>query len=107
MTGSCDQALLNFDVLTVTAIEERNEFNGHLDSYPFAACAPSSSIESFPAKVSGVMALSSSRYVWPAFLYQPLSITYYLYVFQANHLPLGLCSLGRDLITFFPNRMSM
>ncbi|KAJ0697991.1 putative aspartic peptidase A1 family, aspartic peptidase domain superfamily, xylanase inhibitor [Helianthus annuus] len=73
MTGSCDQALLNFDVLTVTAIDERNEFNGHLGSYPFAACAPSSSIESFPANVSGAMALSSSRYAWPAFLYQPLS----------------------------------
>ncbi|MFS7981298.1 putative aspartic peptidase A1 family, aspartic peptidase domain superfamily [Helianthus anomalus] len=37
MTGSCDQALLNFDGLTVTAIDERNKFNGHLGSYPFAA----------------------------------------------------------------------
>ena len=35
-----------------------------------AACAPSSSFESFPKNVSGVMAFSASRYALPAYYYQ-------------------------------------
>ncbi|KAI3803249.1 hypothetical protein L1987_31398 [Smallanthus sonchifolius] len=50
VTGSCSQALLNYDDLIVN---------------PNAACAPSSSFASFPANVTGVMAFSSSPYAFP------------------------------------------
>ncbi|XP_076945458.1 chitinase CLP-like [Bidens hawaiensis] len=74
MTGSCDQALLNYDEFTVTKSDGRNPFESYLGAYPFAACAPSSSLASFPANVSGVMAFSSSIYANSAF-FEPLKNT--------------------------------
>ncbi|KAJ0523322.1 putative aspartic peptidase A1 family, aspartic peptidase domain superfamily, xylanase inhibitor [Helianthus annuus] len=72
ITGSCSQALLNYDELTVNTSNGRNVFTGLYGAYPNAACAPSSSFQSFPANVTGVMALSSSPYALPAYLYDPL-----------------------------------
>ncbi|KAI3775205.1 hypothetical protein L1987_49774 [Smallanthus sonchifolius] len=76
VTGSCSQALLNYDDFTVYTSDGRkvgvNTFNYYYGAYPNAACAPSSSFASFPANVSGVMAFSSSPYALPAYLYQPL-----------------------------------
>ncbi|KAI3803250.1 hypothetical protein L1987_31399 [Smallanthus sonchifolius] len=75
MTGSCDQALLNYDVFTVNTSDGRNAFDGFYGSYPNAACAPSSSLASFPANVVGLMAFSSSPYALPAYLFEPLKKT--------------------------------
>ncbi|KAK9078447.1 hypothetical protein SSX86_002504 [Deinandra increscens subsp. villosa] len=73
ITGSCSQALLNYDEFTVNTSDGRNVFNNELyGAYPNAACAPSSAFQSFPANVSGVMALSTSPYALPAYLYDPL-----------------------------------
>ncbi|KAI3729942.1 hypothetical protein L6452_18615 [Arctium lappa] len=72
VTGSCGEALLDYDEFTVNTSNGRNVFTGLYGAYPNAACAPSSSFASFPANVSGVMALSSSPYAFPAYLYQPL-----------------------------------
>nr|XP_043623120.1 chitinase CLP-like [Erigeron canadensis] len=72
ITGLCGQALLNYDEFTVNTSNGKNVFTGLYGAYPNAACAPSSSFESFPANVSGVMALSSSPYALPAYLYDPL-----------------------------------
>ncbi|KVH77873.1 basic 7S globulin-like [Cynara cardunculus var. scolymus] len=73
VTGSCGEAMLDYDEFTVNTSNGRNVFTGLYGAYPNAACAPSSSFASFPANVSGVMALSSSPYAFPAYLYQPLS----------------------------------
>ncbi|KAD6794795.1 hypothetical protein E3N88_05691 [Mikania micrantha] len=75
LTGSCSQALLNYDAFTVSTSDGRNAFDGFHGAYPNAACASSSSFASFPANVSGVMAFSSSPYAMPAYLYQPLKKT--------------------------------
>ncbi|KAI3524025.1 hypothetical protein L1887_02625 [Cichorium endivia] len=72
VTGACVQALLNYDDFTVNTSNGRNVFSGLYGPSPNAACAPSSSFESFPANVTGVMAFSSSPYALPAYLYQPL-----------------------------------
>lgn len=72
ITGSCDNALLDYDEFTVNTSNGRNVFNGLYGAYPNAACAPSSSLQSFPANVTGVMALSSSPYALPARLVDPL-----------------------------------
>nr|GEX39876.1 basic 7S globulin 2-like [Tanacetum cinerariifolium] len=72
ITGSCGQALLNYDEFTVNTSNGRNVFTGLYGAYPNAACAPSSEFQSFPANVSGVMALSSSPYALPAYLFEPL-----------------------------------
>ncbi|KAL7598497.1 hypothetical protein Lser_V15G23395 [Lactuca serriola] len=72
ITGSCDNALLDYDEFTVNTSNGRNVFNGLYGAYPNAACAPSSSFQSFPVNVSGVMALSSSPYAFPAYLNEPL-----------------------------------
>ncbi|XP_076955886.1 chitinase CLP-like [Bidens hawaiensis] len=72
ITGSCSQALLNYDEFTVNTSDGRNVLTGLYGAYPNAACAPSSSFQSFPTNVTGVMALSSSPYALPAYLYDPL-----------------------------------
>ncbi|KAI3803253.1 hypothetical protein L1987_31402 [Smallanthus sonchifolius] len=72
ITGSCGQTLLNYDDFTVNTSNGKNVFTGSYGAYPNAACAPSSSFESFPTNVTGVMAFSSSPYALPAYLYQPL-----------------------------------
>ncbi|KAK1416988.1 hypothetical protein QVD17_26109 [Tagetes erecta] len=72
ITGSCTQALLNYDEFTVNTSNGRNVFDGLYGAYPNAACASSSTFQSFPANVTGVMALSSSPYALPAYLYDPL-----------------------------------
>ncbi|XP_071715146.1 gamma conglutin 1-like [Rutidosis leptorrhynchoides] len=72
VTGSCNQALLNYDEFTVNTSNGRNVFDGLYGFYPNAACVDSSSFSSFPANVSGVMALSSSPYALPAYLFEPL-----------------------------------
>ncbi|KAK9078450.1 hypothetical protein SSX86_002507 [Deinandra increscens subsp. villosa] len=69
VTGSCSQALLNWDDFTMNTSDGRNPSNDFTGAYPNAACAPSSSFESFPANVTGVMAFSSSPYALPANLY--------------------------------------
>ncbi|KAI3775204.1 hypothetical protein L1987_49773 [Smallanthus sonchifolius] len=75
MTGSCDRALMNYDVFTVNTSDGRNVFDGFYGAYPNAACAPSSSFASFPANVVGLMAFSSSPYALPAYLFEPLKKT--------------------------------
>ncbi|KAL6508831.1 hypothetical protein OROHE_021390 [Orobanche hederae] len=72
VTGSCGQALLNYDDFSVNTSNGRHPFNDFSIASPNAACAPPSLFQSFPANVTGVMALSSSPYAFPAYLYQPL-----------------------------------
>ncbi|KAL6516642.1 hypothetical protein OROGR_019947 [Orobanche gracilis] len=72
VTGSCGQALLNYDDFSVNTSNGRQPFYDFSVVLPNAACAPASSFQSFPANVTGVMALSSSRYAFPAYLYEPL-----------------------------------
>ncbi|KVI07791.1 basic 7S globulin-like [Cynara cardunculus var. scolymus] len=73
VTGSCGQALLSYDhEYTVSTSDGRNVLSGLYGAYPNAACAPSSSFESFPTNVTGVMALSTSPYALPTYLNGPL-----------------------------------
>ncbi|XP_023756296.1 chitinase CLP [Lactuca sativa] len=72
ITGSCAQAMLNYDDFTVNTSNGKNIFTGSYGFYPNAACAPSSAFQSFPTNVTGVMALSSSPYALPAYLFEPL-----------------------------------
>ncbi|KAI3790637.1 hypothetical protein L2E82_03832 [Cichorium intybus] len=73
VTGSCGQAKLNYwDDFTVNVSNGKNVLTGVYGVYPYAACAPSSAFQSFPANVTGVMALSSSPYALPAHLLEPL-----------------------------------
>ncbi|KAL8199633.1 hypothetical protein R6Q57_013201, partial [Mikania cordata] len=69
---SCSQALLNYDDFTVNTSNGRNVLTDTYGAYPNAACAPSSAYGSFPSDVTSVMAFSTSPYVLPAYLYQPL-----------------------------------
>nr|GEZ63135.1 basic 7S globulin-like [Tanacetum cinerariifolium] len=70
ITGSCDEALLNSENLFITTSNGRNPYDGFSALTLNAACLPSSSFESFPTNVSGVMAMSTSHYALPEFLYQ-------------------------------------
>ncbi|GJX40543.1 basic 7S globulin-like protein [Tanacetum coccineum] len=72
VTGSCGEAVLNYDSFTLNTSNGRNIYTGQYGGNPNAACAPSSAFQAFPANVSGVMAFSSSPYALPAYLYQPL-----------------------------------
>ncbi|GJT27397.1 putative aspartic peptidase A1 family protein [Tanacetum coccineum] len=72
ISGSCSQALLNYDDFTVNTSNGKSIFTGLYGANPNAACASTSTFQSFPANVNGVMAFSSSPYVLPAYLYQPL-----------------------------------
>ncbi|CAI9285340.1 unnamed protein product [Lactuca saligna] len=63
---------LNYDDFTFNQSNGGNVYTGLYGAYPNAACAPSSSLQSFPANVTGVMALSSSPYALPARLVDPL-----------------------------------
>nr|GEV46714.1 basic 7S globulin-like [Tanacetum cinerariifolium] len=70
ITGSCDEALLNSENLFITTSNGRNPYDGFSALTLNAACLPSSSFESFPTNVTGVMAMSTSHYALPEFLYQ-------------------------------------
>nr|GFA72411.1 basic 7S globulin 2-like [Tanacetum cinerariifolium] len=72
ISGSCSQAILNYDDFTVNTSNGKNIFTGLYGANPNAACASTSTFQSFPANVNGVMAFSSSPYALPAYLYQPL-----------------------------------
>ncbi|KAK9078455.1 hypothetical protein SSX86_002512 [Deinandra increscens subsp. villosa] len=93
VTGSCGQALLGYDELTMSAGDGRNAFNGNYGAYPDVGCAPSSSFALFPANVTGVMAFSSSPYAFPAKLYQPLKKTLAL-CFPSNSSAPGVLFFG-------------
>ncbi|KAL9998098.1 putative aspartic peptidase A1 family, aspartic peptidase domain superfamily, xylanase inhibitor [Helianthus debilis subsp. tardiflorus] len=69
VTGSCDQALLNYDEFNLNTSDGRIVFTGLSGANPNAACAPSSSFASFPANVTGVMGFSSSPYALPFNMY--------------------------------------
>nr|GEZ90199.1 basic 7S globulin-like [Tanacetum cinerariifolium] len=69
INGSCGEAMLNYDEYAFNATDGRIAFPDFYGIYPNAACANSSSFEPFPENVSGVMALSSSSYALPAFLF--------------------------------------
>nr|XP_043626164.1 chitinase CLP-like [Erigeron canadensis] len=68
--GNCTQPELNGDSFAANASDGRNPFLVYHDINIYAACAPSSTFESFPAQVSGVMAFSSSPYALPAYYHQ-------------------------------------
>ncbi|KAF5787801.1 putative aspartic peptidase A1 family, aspartic peptidase domain superfamily, xylanase inhibitor [Helianthus annuus] len=72
ITKSCGQALLNYDDFIANTSDGKNVFTGLYGVNPNAACAPSSSFESFPSGVTGVMAFSFSPYALPDYLYHPL-----------------------------------
>ncbi|XP_071689178.1 uncharacterized protein [Rutidosis leptorrhynchoides] len=69
INGSCGEALLNSDELFFNATNGRNAFPDFYRFYPDAACAPSYSFDSFPANVSGVMALSTSPNAPPSYIF--------------------------------------
>ncbi|KAJ0514985.1 putative aspartic peptidase A1 family, aspartic peptidase domain superfamily, xylanase inhibitor [Helianthus annuus] len=93
ITKSCGQALLNYDDFTVNTSDGKNVFTGLYGANPNAACAPSSSFESFPSGVTGVMAFSSSPYALPAYLYQPLKRSLAL-CFPSTSSPPGVLFFG-------------
>ncbi|XP_071742033.1 probable aspartic proteinase GIP2 [Rutidosis leptorrhynchoides] len=70
ITGSCSQGLLNYEDLMLSTSNGMNPFDGIYDVTINGACAPSSSFESFPANVTGVLALSSSPYSFQSFFFQ-------------------------------------
>nr|GEW65005.1 basic 7S globulin-like [Tanacetum cinerariifolium] len=70
VNGKCTQSELNIDRFAANSSDGRNSFLAYHGINLHAACAPSSSFESFPKNVSGVMAFSASRYALPAYYYQ-------------------------------------
>ncbi|KAK1416990.1 hypothetical protein QVD17_26112 [Tagetes erecta] len=97
VTGSCSLADLNYDAFTLITSDGRNAgvdyFNSHYGVYPNAACVPSSSLVSFPANVSGVMAFSTSHYALPIYLLSPLKNTLAL-CFPSNSTARGVLFFG-------------
>ncbi|KAJ0697995.1 putative aspartic peptidase A1 family, aspartic peptidase domain superfamily, xylanase inhibitor [Helianthus annuus] len=102
VTGSCGEALLNYDEFTVNTSNGRNVFTGLYGAYPNAACANSSSFESFPANVTGVMAFSSSPYALPAYLFQPLKRSLALCL-PSNSSTRGVLFFGSGPYYLLPN----
>ncbi|KAJ0881054.1 putative aspartic peptidase A1 family, aspartic peptidase domain superfamily, xylanase inhibitor [Helianthus annuus] len=102
VTGSCGEALLNYDEFTVNTSNGRNVFTGLYGAYPNAACANSSSFESFPANVTGVMAFSSSPYAFPAYLFQPLKRSLALCL-PSNSSTRGVLFFGSGPYYLLPN----
>ncbi|KVH88049.1 basic 7S globulin-like [Cynara cardunculus var. scolymus] len=102
VTGSCSQALLNYNEFTVDVSNGRNVLNGVYGAYPNAACVPSSSFASFPANVTGVMAFSSSPYAFPAYLYQPLKKTLALCLPSSSSAP-GVLFFGAGPYYLLPH----
>ncbi|KAL4567657.1 hypothetical protein LXL04_023247 [Taraxacum kok-saghyz] len=73
---TCGQALLNYDEFTFAQSDSKNRFPEFLfRANPNAGCAPISMFDSFPENVTGVMAFSTSRYAFPAYLFQPFTKT--------------------------------
>ncbi|PWA76415.1 Aspartic peptidase [Artemisia annua] len=70
VNGKCTQSELNVDRFAANSSDGRNSFLAYHGINLHAACAPSSSFQSFPKNVSGVMAFSASRYALPAYYYQ-------------------------------------
>lgn len=70
VTGICSHAELNFDTFEANTSDGRNPFPFYQDIIVNAACAPSTSFESFPVNVTGVMAFSTSPYALPASFFQ-------------------------------------
>nr|XP_043627170.1 chitinase CLP-like [Erigeron canadensis] len=64
--GTCSQALLNYDQFSLNGSDGRNPYTSVYYTNCNAGCAPSSTFESFPANVRGVMAFSRSPYAKPA-----------------------------------------
>ncbi|KVH88868.1 Aspartic peptidase [Cynara cardunculus var. scolymus] len=102
VTGSCSQALLNYDDFTVDVSNGRNVLNGVYGANPNAACVPSLSFASFPANVTGVMAFSSSPYAFPAYLYQPLKKTLALCLPSSSSAP-GVLFFGAGPYYLLPH----
>ncbi|KAJ0744890.1 putative aspartic peptidase A1 family, aspartic peptidase domain superfamily, xylanase inhibitor [Helianthus annuus] len=67
-----------------------------------SACANSSSFESFPANVTGVMAFSSSPYAFPAYLFQPLKRSLALCL-PSNSSTRGVLFFGSGPYYLLPN----
>ncbi|KAD0371276.1 hypothetical protein E3N88_44364 [Mikania micrantha] len=78
ITGSCAEPLLNYDELWFNATDGRTAFPNFYGIYPNSACAPSSTFETFPKNVSGVLALSSSSHALPAYLFGSLERSFAL-----------------------------
>ncbi|KAI3524024.1 hypothetical protein L1887_02624 [Cichorium endivia] len=70
VNGICSQAELNFDTFEANTSDGRNPSHVYQDILLNAACAPSTSFESFPTNVTGVMAFSTSPYAVPASFFQ-------------------------------------
>ncbi|XP_076945457.1 chitinase CLP-like [Bidens hawaiensis] len=102
ITGSCGQAQLNYDEFTVNTSDGRNVLTGLYGAYPNAACAPSSSFQSFPVNVTGVMALSTSPYALPAYLNNPLKRTMALCLPSKLSTP-GVLLYGTGPYNLLPN----
>nr|XP_043623131.1 chitinase CLP-like [Erigeron canadensis] len=102
LTGSCSKALLNIDDFTVQTSNGRNILTPYYGIVPYAACAPSSSFQSFPANVSGVMALSTSPYALPARLRDPLKGVMALCLPSTLSAP-GVLLYGNGPYYFLPN----
>ncbi|KAL8242807.1 hypothetical protein R6Q59_013109 [Mikania micrantha] len=64
--------------LWFNATDGRTTFPNFYGIYPNSACAPSSTFETFPKNVSGVVALSSSSHALPAYLFGSLERSFAL-----------------------------
>ncbi|GJX40540.1 basic 7S globulin 2-like protein [Tanacetum coccineum] len=103
MNGSCGEAQLSYDEFTVNTSDGKNVFTGQYGAYPnAAACAPSSSFNSFPANVTGVMAFSTSPYALPAYLFQPLKKIVALCLPSTSSAP-GVLFFGTGPYYLLPN----
>ncbi|XP_071689180.1 gamma conglutin 1-like [Rutidosis leptorrhynchoides] len=95
--GSCSEAVLTYGDLMI-------ESPFFVSLHPNALCAPSSSFDSFPKNVSGVVALSTSSYALPS-----LSVTSGLFrrsfslCLPSSVSNTGVFFLGTSSYYFFPN----
>nr|XP_043626156.1 chitinase CLP-like [Erigeron canadensis] len=79
VTGSCAQPILNEEGFTANISNGRNVFSIAFNGVRLnAACATSSTFQSFPATVTGVLAISTSAYAIPNYLYDPLKRSFAL-----------------------------
>ncbi|XP_071742034.1 probable aspartic proteinase GIP2 [Rutidosis leptorrhynchoides] len=67
ITGSCIQGLLNYQDLMLRTSNGTNPIDSTYGVTPDGACVPST-LESFPANVTGVLALSTSPFAFQSFI---------------------------------------
>ncbi|PWA76418.1 aspartic peptidase A1 family [Artemisia annua] len=103
VTGLCGLAYANHDAFILHTSKGRQFFKEVFYFFQYASCASSTSFKSFPANVTGVMALSAARYALPTSRGYLVSITQIIAICLPSRLSVrGVLFLGNGPYFFNP-----